>query len=65
MILKTRPREFAVDVDVACPKLECPIYQVQRLSRERRGEKWAEVAGSVPLDLSRDDDLRKGLVGEL
>lgn len=65
MILETRTRKFAVDLDLTGAKLECAVHEVQRPAGECRGQERAEVERTVADDLPRDDDLRERLVREL
>src|SRR5262249_9449517 len=62
VILETRPRRFAVDLDIAGTQLKRAVDQVDGSPRETRRQKRSEVKRSVFLQAPRDHDFRKRLV---
>ena len=49
MIFEARPRQLAVDLDLARAKLKRPIDQIQRFSRERRRQERTVITRAVAL----------------
>ena len=65
MILEARPRQAAIDVDVAGAKLKGAIDKVQSIARERGRQERAVIVRAVADNATGDHDLWKRLVGEL
>src|SRR5207253_1373453 len=66
VILKTRPRRFAIDFNVAGAQLKRAIDQIDCLASHRRWQKWSKVKRAVVLNPPGDHALWKRLVdGEL
>ena len=62
VILETRPRRLAVDLDVASAQLKCSVDQIDRPSRETCGQEWTKIERAVALNAASDYDFRKRLV---
>ena len=62
VILQTRPRRFAVDLDVAGAQLERSIDYIDRFACKTCRQKGSEIKCAIALDATRDHHFRKRLV---
>src|SRR5438445_429092 len=66
VILQTRARRLAVNLDVTGAQLKSAIDEIDCFARHRCRQKWAKVKRAVVLNPARDHTFRKRLVdGEL
>jgi hypothetical protein len=62
VILETRPRRLAVDLDIAGAQLKRAVDQIDRPARQTCRQKRSEIECAIALNAACDDDLRKWFV---